>query len=150
MTNEMAAKAPTHLWIVGGLSFLWSAYGAFDYMMTRTHNVEYLSALPLPVEETIAYIESFPLLPDIGWGLGVWGALLGSVLLLMRSRYAVHAFAVSLLGAVISLGYDMFLNDAKPAVLSEGLFAIMPIVVIVIAAGLLFYARKQDRAGVLR
>ncbi|WP_265528672.1 hypothetical protein [Sphingomicrobium marinum] len=28
--------------------------------------------------------------------------------------------------------------------------AIMPIVVIVIAAGLLYYARKQDRAGVMR
>ncbi|NNC47745.1 MAG: hypothetical protein HKO13_04845 [Sphingomonas sp.] len=150
MLHDMTVKTPTHLWIVGGLSLLWSAYGAFDYIMTRTHNVDYLSALPLPVEETIAYIDSFPLLPDIGWSLGVWGALLGSILLLMRSRYAVHAFAVSLLGALISLGYDMFLNDAKPEVLSEGMFAIMPIVVIIIAAALLLYARRQHQAGVLR
>lgn len=148
--TDIHAKAPTHLWIVGGLSLLWSAYGAFDYMMTRTQNIEYLSALPLPVEQTIAYVESFPLIPDIGWGLGVWGALLGTILLLLRKRYAVHAFGVSLLGAVVSLGYDMFLNDTKPAALSEGMFAIMPIVVILIAAALFYYARKQEQAGVLK
>lgn len=148
--NELTSKAPTHLWVVGGFSLLWSAYGAFDYIMTRTHNEPYLSALPIPLEDTIAYIESFPLIPNIGWGLGVWGALLGTILLLMRNRYAVHAFGVSLLGAVVSLGYDMFLNDAKPAAMSEGMFAIMPVVVILIAAALFYYARKQDQAGVLK
>jgi hypothetical protein len=142
-------KAPTHLWVVGIVSLLWNAYGAFDYMMTRTRNEAYLSQLPVPYEDTLAYIDSFPLLANIGWGLGVWGAILGSILLLLRSRYAVHSFAVSLLGAVVSLGYDLLMAD-KPEGMSGGIFTIMPIVIILIAAALFLYARRQAAAGVLR
>ncbi|MBB3764508.1 hypothetical protein [Sphingomicrobium lutaoense] len=143
------SKAPTHLWIVGIVSLLWNAYGAFDYLMTRTRNEAYLSALPVDYDELMEYIDSFPLVADIGWGLGVWGAVLGSVLLLLRSRYAVHSFAVSLVGAVVSLGYDMFMAD-KPEGMSGGIFDIMPIVIILIAVALLYYARRQAAAGVLR
>lgn len=142
-------KAPTHLWVVGIVSLLWNAYGAFDYMMTRTRNEAYLSQLPVPYEDTLAYIDSFPLLANIGWGLGVWGAILGSILLLLRSRYAVHSFAVSLLGAVVSLGYDLLMAD-KPEGMSGGIFTIMPIVIILIAAALFLYARRQAAAGILR
>ena len=50
----------------------------------------------------LAYIDGMPMYAHVGWGLGVWMALLGAILLLMRSRYAVHAFALSLIGAVVS------------------------------------------------
>jgi hypothetical protein len=33
------------------------------------------------------------------WAIGVWGALAGSVLLLLRSKWAVHVFAASLAGS---------------------------------------------------
>ena len=45
----------------------------------------------------------FPLYAQFGWGLGVWMGLAGSVLLLMGHRWAVPAFALSLLGAVVGL-----------------------------------------------
>ena len=37
-------KAPWHLWVVGIVALLWSAGGAFDYVMTQTRNEEYLAA----------------------------------------------------------------------------------------------------------
>ena len=51
---------------------------------------------------------------QIGWALGVWLALLGSILLLMRSRWAVWSFGLSLVGAVLSLGYQMLLAPPMP------------------------------------
>ncbi|MBW0144247.1 hypothetical protein [Sphingomicrobium clamense] len=144
-TNQ---QTPGHLWAVGIISLLWNSYGGFDYVMTRTHNEAYLSALPLPVEETIAYMESAPLLADIGWALGVWGGILGSILLLLRQRHAVTAFGISALGAIVGIGYDLIFAD-KPEELTGGIFTVMPLVVVGITIALFVYARKQRANGVL-
>jgi hypothetical protein len=74
---------------------------------------------------------------------------LGSVLLLLRSRWAVWAFGLSLVGAVLGLGYQIAL--APPLAGAEGLmFTVMPYVIILIALALFLYARAQAAKGVLR
>src|SRR5438270_8924813 len=97
MQQAVTARTPAHLWVVGILSLLWNCFGAYDYLMTRMHNMAYLSHSGDP-NAVIAWVDSMPLYAQIGWGLGVWGGLLGAVLLLMRSRYALWAFIVSPIG----------------------------------------------------
>jgi uncharacterized MnhB-related membrane protein len=97
----------------------------------------------------LAWIDGFPLYAQVGWGLGVWGGLIGSLALLLRSRWAVWAFALSLLGAVVSLGYQIV--AAPPLAGTEGMMStVMPFVIIAVAAALLYYANRQKQAGVLR
>jgi hypothetical protein len=75
--------------------------------------------------------------------------LLGSILLLVRSRYAVWAFGLSLLGAVLGLGYQIAL--APPlAGADDAMSKAMPYVIILIAVALFLYARAQAAKGVLR
>ena len=115
MQDTVQSRTPTHLWIVGVLALLWSGFGAYDYLMTRTKGAAYVdSMMPGTGEAMMAYIDSFPLWASFGWGLGVWMGLLGSVLLLMRHRWAVPALALSLLGAVLGLGYQIFLAPPPP------------------------------------
>ena len=85
----------------------------------------------------------------IGWGLGVWLGLLGSVLLLMRSRYAVHAFALSLLGMVLSLG-GQYLGPPAPAEMVEGMKKYFPLLILVLGLAQLWYAWRERGDGVLR
>ena len=149
---DQAMKKPTHLWVVGILSFIWNAFGCYDYLMTRMRNTDYLASM-MPgsdPNELLAYIDSFPIWAQAGWGLGVWGGLLGAVLLLMGSRWAVLSFGLSLLGAVVSLGYQMFMGPPAPAAMSEGAGAVMPWVIIAVAALLYYYAHRQRANGVLR
>jgi len=144
-------KTPMHLWIVGGLATLWNAFGSYDYTMTRMRNTDYLaSAMPkVDPNATLAWIDGFPLYAQFGWGLGVWGGLIGSVLLLMRSRWAVWALGLSLVGAVLSLGYQIV--AAPPLVGAEDpMFKIMPYVIILVAVALFLYARAMEKKGVLR
>jgi len=144
-------SAPVHLWIVGLLSLLWSGFGCYDYMMTRMRNTDYLAGMMPEVDPqaTLAWIDAFPAWAQFGWGLGVWLGLLGSALLLTRSRYAVHAFALSLIGAVLGLGYQIAM--APPLAGAEGpMYAIMPWVIIGVALALFLYARAQRSSGVLR
>jgi hypothetical protein len=147
----VSARAPAHLWIVGILSLLWNGFGAFDYTMTRMRNTDYLaSAMPgVDPNATLAWIDAFPIYAQIGWALGVWLGLLGSVLLLLRSRWAVWSYGLSLVGAVLGLGYQVAL--APPLAGAEGaMFTLMPYVIILVALGLFLYARAMERKGLLR
>ena len=151
MQQAASARTPVHLWIVGILSLLWSCFGAYDYLMTRMRNVDYLAnAMPgVDPNAVLAWIDGFPLWAQIGWGLGVWMGLLGSILLLLRSRWAVWSFLLSLIGAVLGLGYQMLMAAPMPG--AGGMVAkMMPLVIIVIALALYLYARGLERKGVLR
>ncbi len=144
-------KTPVHLWIVGVVSLLWNSFGATDYFMTRTRGAAWIDQMMPGADSAafMAYINGFPLWASIGWALGVWGAVLGSLLLLLRSRHAVLTFAVSLVGAVAGLGYQL-MNPLNLPQVTEGAGAVMPYVIIAIAALLLWYARRQRASGVLR
>lgn len=151
MEHSTGAKAPVHLWIVGGLAVLWNGFGAYDYYMTRTKGAAYVESMMPDADANaiMAYINSFPIYASFGWGLGVWGGLVGSILLLMRHRLAVTAFALSLVGAVVGLGYQLLRPPAIPA-MHEGFNGVIPYLIIAIAAALFLYARSLKTKGLLR
>ncbi len=142
----MEGRTPLHLWIVAALATVWNAFGAFDYLMTQTRNEAYLAGFTDPQR---IYFESFPIWMEATWALGVWGGLLGSLLLLMRSRHAVTAFAVSLAGLAISTVYQYVLST-PPEDMMSGVMMAMNLVIWAVAIGLLWYAMRMRRSGVLR
>ena len=142
-----AAKTPWHLWAVGILSLLWNAFGAFDYVMTKLKNPEYMAAF---TPEQQAYFYSFPLWANVGWALGVWGSVLGSLLLLVRSRHAVTVFLLSLVGLAISSVYQFGMHYGDLQRMFGTFPMIFTAVIWVIAIALFLYARKMTARGVLR
>ena len=138
------AKAPWHLWAVGGVSLLWNAFGAYDYTMSKLSPDSYFHQAGLS-DATIAYMKAFPAWLTAFWALGVWGSLLGSVLLLVKSRHAVTAFALSLLGLVVSQGYQAFVMR-PPQSPPMGLTLTIWVALVLF----LYYARAMARRGVLR
>ena len=150
MEESVGAKAPAHLWIAGALALLWNAFGAYDYLMTRTRGADYVeSMMPGTGEAVVAYINSFPIWASFGWGLGVWMGLAGSVLLLMRHRLAVIAFGLSLAGAILGIGYQL-MRPADIPQMHQGFNAVVPYLIILIALALYLYSRAQLRKGLLR
>ncbi|HUG46228.1 MAG TPA: hypothetical protein VMK31_06935 [Sphingomicrobium sp.] len=145
MATTAERQTPAHLWIIGLIALLWSGYGCYDYLMTMTANPAHMESLPA---DQIAYMESLPGWLSAFWALGVWGGLAGAVLLLIKSRYSVWAFGVSLIGAVIGLGYQIFVAE-MPASMKEGAMAFLPWAIIIFAAFLFFYSRNMDKKGVL-
>lgn len=151
MATTAVARTPVHLWIVGILSLLWSCFGAYDYTMTRMRNTDYIaSAMPgVDPNTALAWVDSMPLYAQIGWGLGVWLALLGAVLLLMRNRWAVWSYGLSMVGAILSLGYQIALAPPLPGA-QGAMYTVMPYVIIAVSIFLFWYAWTEEKKGVLR
>jgi len=152
MATTVRAGTPVHIWIVGAMSFIWSCFGCYDYLMTRLRDTDYIaSAMPgVDPNNVLAWVDAFPLYAQIGWGLGVWMGLAGSILLLIRHRLAVWAYGLSLLGAVLGLGYQIALAPPLPGAHETPMMKAIPYIVILIAVALFVYARAMEKRGVLR
>jgi hypothetical protein len=143
--NETTGKVPVHLWIIGILSLLWNALGAFDYSATQLRLDFYMSQF---TEEQLAYFYGFPAWVDACWAVAVWGSLLGSLALLLRKALAAWLFGVAILGLAGSSVYNFFLTD-DAAVMGEGA-TIFTAVIWVIALALYFYAVTMARRRLLQ
>ena len=149
MDQATAQQKPTlSFWVVATLGLIWNAFGGYDYWMTRTRNVDYLAQAGDP-QVVLAWVDSFPLWAQICWGLGVWGSVAGSVLLLLRSRHAVSAFLVSLVAALLSFSYQLFISDV-PASLDTTGGKVIPIVILAIVAFLWQFSKREAAKGLLR
>ncbi len=145
MEPDIVNPQPRHLWIVGFLSLMWNGFGAWDYTMTNIRDPGYLAQFP---PEMMQVIDALPYWTIAAWALGVWGALAGSLLLLLRSRFAVPAFAVSLAGLAASQAYQATL-DMPAALTSPGMTA-MTLAIWAAAIGFLVYAMRMKKARALR
>lgn len=143
--TQGSSPTPKHLWVVGVLSTLWNAGGAFDYLATKLRLESYTSNFP---PEQLEYMYGLPAWFSVFWALGVWGSLLGSVALLLRKRWAVGLFAVSLLGLIVTTVYSVFLSDGM-ALMGTGA-AVFSAAIFVVLVVLLVYARRMAERGVLR
>ena len=139
-------KTPIHLWIVGVVSLLWNSGGAFDYVMSQTRNPEYLANLPA---EAIEFLENTPTWFEASWAIGVWFSVLGSLLLLFRSRFAGTAFGLSLIGLVVSSIYTYGLAEQRTFEAGGTAALIFSIVIPIVLILLLLYSRAMTRRGVL-
>jgi len=140
--TETTAKAPWHLWAVGVITLLWNAVGIMSYMMTELGKLDALGMTP----DQIAYFDSFPAWAVAVWAMGVWGAFFGSVLLLLRSRFAVHSFAIAILGLLGTTYFQHFTTSVPADLQNAGLDT----AIWVITLFTLWYAMKMRREGVLR
>jgi hypothetical protein len=143
--NETNTRVPRHLWIVGGLSLLWNAVGAFDYTATQMRLESYMSQF---TPEQLAYFYGFPAWAVAAWAIAVWSSLLGSLCLLLRKAWAVPLFGIAIAGMVFTALYNFVLTDGMALIGTGG--AIFTAVIWLIAFSLLFYARAMAKRGVLR
>lgn len=146
MTEQSApigAKAGWHIWPVGIFGVLWNGFACFDYIMTTTRNPAYMSQFP---QEMQAYWYSMPWWMFGISAVGVFGALLGSLALLMRSRTAVTLFAAAFIASLASF-YVGWKDAGAPKM--EGM-KFMPLVIMGIGLAFTVYAYWQSRRGALR
>lgn len=139
------AAPPRHLWIVGVLALAWNAVGAFDYLATQLELEFYMSQFS---EAQLAYFYGFPAWAVGGWAVAVWAGVAGSVGLLLRRRWAVGTFVVSLAGMVVSTIYTYGMSDGAAVMGTVGLA--FSVAIAAVAVFLIVYSRRQAARGVLR
>ena len=139
MTN---VSAPAGLRVVGWVALFWNLVGVVMFIMQTGLTAEQIAAMP--PERRMIY-ESMPAWLTVAYGVGVFGGVLGALGLLMRKRWAVAAFAASLLGVVANMVGIYVHTPAWEVSGAAGLP--LGVLLIAIAAFWLWYARRAGMRG---
>jgi hypothetical protein len=143
MSDSINGKPPTAFWIVGSVALVWNLIGLMLYYMQVSATDEVLRAAYGDAE--YEYLSSIPTWVTSAYAIAVTAGVLGCILLLMRKAWAIYAFIVSLVAIIVQDTYSFVLSDAM-TVFGTGVIVI-PIVVLIIAIGLVFYSRSAKDNG---
>lgn len=145
MQEVDAKQTPWHLWVISGTALLWSAMGAFDYVMTQTRNEAYMSGF---TPEQLEFFYGFPPWVVAAWAIGVWGGVLGALLLLIRRHLAVWVLLVSLIAMVITAFHNYVLSNGME-VIGDAFSLSFTAVIFLISLALFLYARAMHKRDIL-
>lgn len=140
-------RTPWHLWVVGVLSLIWHAGGAFDYLMSHLRPAFYMDMMPPGMVE---YLNGYPVWATAAWAIGVWGAVLGSLLILLRSRLAVPVLWLAMVGLLVNTAHNYLISDTNLEQITGRGAMLFSLAIFVILALVLAYASRQRSLGRLR
>jgi len=146
MTN-LSVKAPWHIWLIGVFALLFNAIGVFDFVMSMARGAEYQASAGMTPAQ-IAHYQGLPTWMTVVWAVGVFGAFLASILLLLRKKLALLVFVVSLAAFLVSLLHTYVLTDGG-AVMGQQM-AITSAVIAGLLVFFIWYSRLMAARGVLR
>ena len=132
---------PWHLWLIGIIGSLWSLIGVVSFMLTQLKVEAVMSQYP---PQQRAYFESFPFWAVAFWAIGVFGGVIGCLLLLLKSRLAFPVLVASVLGAIVSNLGGLFLLGGM-AVMGGASALGFAVFVIIVAVLLAYYARAMEK-----
>lgn len=137
-----ATRTPWHVWVVGILSLLWNASGAYIIVTAQLGRLAGVS------EAEAAYYAAqapwFVALTDIA----LFSAIAGALALLIKSRFAVPLFAISLVSIVVTNGYDLIMGTSQ--MFNNTGTIVTTCLIWVLSVLQLWYAAAMRGRGVLR
>ena len=143
MTNTN--KPNTLFWFIGVIALIWNGMGVNAYLQQAFKTEASTAGLNA---DQIALLDGIPAWMTALFAIAVFGGIFGSIALLMRKKIAASLLIVSFLAAAIQQLYWLFGTNVTK-VFSEKMPYLMPIMIIVFAAFLVWYSKDQKGKGVL-
>lgn len=98
MSDVFKNKPTTGFWIVSVLALLWNIMGVMAYLQQAYNTEEFRNNLN---EGQLAIIDATPAWATAAFAIAVFSAIIGSVLLLLRKKFAKLLFIISFLAIVV-------------------------------------------------
>lgn len=138
-------EAPRYYMVIAILALLWNLMGVASYLHDVTMSLE--SIRSLPPEQAKLYLD-MPAWAKGAYAVAVHAGLAGAIGLLLRRKWAIWLFALSLAAILIQFAYPFLMTDALDVMGPS--MAIFPAVILLIGVAELWYARRMAARGVLR
>ncbi|WP_082112972.1 DUF2569 family protein [Pseudoxanthomonas suwonensis] len=145
MQTQTGPVRPRGYWWVAILALVWNLIGLVFFAAQATLDEAGMAALS---EADRQVHLATPGWVYVAFGFAVVGGVLGALCLLLRRRWAVLMFGVSLLALLLQITGIYLVTPAWEAYAFAGLK--MPVLLVAIAAALLTYAKHCESLGWLR
>lgn len=140
-------RAPWHLWLIGVIAVLFNSIGVFDFVMNMAQGAKYMASAGMTPAQ-IAHYQQLPIWMTAVWAIGVFGAFLASILLLLRKKAAFPVFVLSLSAFLINLLYTYVLSNGGALIGRQ--MATVNVMILTLLLFFTWYSRMMGTRGVLR
>ena len=136
MTTKSTNKPPFWFWIVSVIALIWNGLGVDGYLGQAYNTKRYRSSFTPEQLEVAANVPSWIM---GAFAIAVFSGVLGAVFLLLRKRIATIFWMISLIAAILQMGYALIKGEAANIVLV--------IMVIVFAFAFLWFSKMSASKG---
>ncbi len=143
--SMQSTKLPVWFWVVAVAALLWNLMGVASYLGFTTMSAEAIAKLP---EDQQALLTNYPVWATAAFAIAVFGGVAGSILLLLRQGFTTPVFGVSLTAIVIQMTWWLGLSGAMAVYGVRSM--VMPMLVIVVGAFLLWFSMQSKSKGWLK
>jgi ABC-type xylose transport system permease subunit len=138
-------STPVWFWVISVIALAWYLMDTSAFFMRVLMTEEAIKAMP---ENQQHLYRDMPLWVNIVFACEVFGGTLGCISLLLRKKWALPLFVISLLGVLAQTSNIWFLTDAVSAMGAPAVM--MPIVAIIIGTAMVSLAKSAIPKGWLR
>jgi hypothetical protein len=145
MQHETKSAVPVWYWVIAAVALLWNLLGCAMFAMEILAQEAMMESF---TEDQKAWARSIPGWIYLVYGVAVSTGVAGSTGLFLRKGWTVTLFAICLVAVIVQMVYTMIIGGGIEAMGPSG--AVMPALVIVIAAALLWFswiARSRNWLG---
>ncbi len=140
--SESTNKPSKGFWIISIIALIWNLMGVFAYLAQVNMSDEIIAALP---EAERALYDNVPAWVTGAFAIAVFGGALGCILLLLRKKLATSVLIISLIGIIAQMIYNFGISKAAEVYGPGGM--VMPAMVVLIGAFLVWYAKQATAKG---
>lgn len=128
-------KVPVWFWIVSILALLWFLMDVSAFVM-RVFMLDSMGS-EMPEAHRNLYL-AMPAWVNVVFALEVFGGLFGSVSLIVKKKWALNCFIISIIGVLAQTIYVYFLSEAISVMGIQAV--VMPLIAIIIGTGLIYFS----------
>lgn len=141
--SKSTNKPTTSFWVISVIALIWNILGVVAYLGQAYMTDEILATLP---EAEQLYYANMPPWVTAAFATAVFGGLLGCISLLIKKKMAYFLFILSLIAVIIQATYNFVIQNDMPV---ETFQMIWSLVVILVAAFLVYFSSKSIKAGMI-
>jgi hypothetical protein len=142
MKQQTKSAIPLWYWVVAAVALLWNLLGCLFLTVELFAQETFMESM---TEAQKAWARSIPGWIYFVYGVAVLTGVAGSIGLLLRQGWSTVMFAICLVAVIVQMVYTMLIGGGLQASGPSGL--VMPSLVIVIAAALLWFSRFARSRG---
>ena len=130
------ASPPVWFWVISIVALLWYLMDTSAFFMRVLMTEEAIKAMP---ENQQHLYRDMPLWVNIVFACEAFGGTLGCIAILLKKKWALPLFTISILGTLAQTSNIWFLTDAISAMGAPAI--VMPLVAIIIAVAMILFAK---------
>jgi len=128
-------KFPVWFWGIGIIALIWNIMGVIAYLGQAYMTEEMLNAMP-EADQNLYY--NTPAWVTAVFAIAVFSGVLGCIALLLKKKWAIILFTISLLTVIAQQVFNFFIQDFV-ALTGQRLY--MPIIILCMAIFLFWFSR---------